>query len=152
MDFAFVKNVWEKDAFELIADKTFRLEDIRSGLHMMREAAITAEDASSRKVNLEHAKKSVEKLDTFNIKKSSDLTPDEVMVLKIARENPNTKIGDLFRIYQNKGNTSVYKTFQRRIKKLEANKFIAVEKIEGGKEGTTTIIKCKELEKKLSEF
>jgi hypothetical protein len=45
-----------------------------------------------------------------------------------------------------------YKTFQRKIEKLSKSKFISTEKIAGGKEGKTTIIRAQNVEKKLSDF
>ena len=72
-------------------------------------------------------------------------------ILEIAKVNTDKKIGALYKIYQDKGGKANYKTFQRKIKKLADNKFISVEKITGGAEGTTTIIK-KAQTKKLTDF
>src|SRR3989338_8126628 len=44
MEYAFVPNVWEENAFEAIANKTAEAEDMRSGLYLMREAGNIAED------------------------------------------------------------------------------------------------------------
>ena len=55
MDYAFHANVFSDDAFELIAKKTFEMQDIRTGLYLMKEAGRIAEDKSSRKIILEHA-------------------------------------------------------------------------------------------------
>ena len=148
---AFYPDIWEQDAFELIVKKTAELEDIRSGLHLMREAANIAENKSLKKVSLEHAEEAVKKLDTFTIKKSSDLQSDERMILDIIKNNSNAKIGDLYKIYKEKGGSIVYKSFQRKIDKLRKNKFISVEKTVGGKEGNTTIVKYAHT-KKLTEF
>ena len=46
MGYAFVPGIWENDAFDLIVKKTFESEDIRTGLHMMRESGNIAEDKS----------------------------------------------------------------------------------------------------------
>ncbi len=150
-DYAFVPGVWEDDAFELVANKAAELEDIRAGLYLMRESGLAAENKSSKKINIEYAKEAINKLDEFSIKKSTDLEEDENFILGIVRENPDSKIGDLYKLYQEKGGTSTYKTFQRKINKLNMNNFVTVEKLAGGKEGKTTIVGCSKT-KKLTEF
>ncbi len=119
----------------------------------MKEAGMIAENKSSRKIILEHAKSALAKLDDFSIKKSSDLEDDTRVILSIIKENQGKKIGDLFKIYQEKSGRLGYKTFQRKITKLEKNKFINVTKTEGGSMGNTSIISYKKPEtKKLTDF
>ena len=151
VSYAFVPNVWEEEAFELIASKTYEIKDIRTGLYLLREAGNIAEDEASRKILVSHAKKALEKLDNFSINKSEDLEEEAKFILGIIKENPQKKIGELYKIYQEKGGNAVYKTFQRKIKKLEDGKFIKVKKIAGGKEGKTSIISPSQI-KKLDEF
>jgi len=149
--YAFVPNVFADDAFELIVKKTGEAEDIRMGLHLMREAGNIAEDKSSRKINLEHSTLAVTKISEFTIKKSSELNEDEQSILEIIKKNSERKIGDLYNIYKEKGGKLVYKSFQRKIDKLQKNKFISVKKVTGG-EGNTSIIKYASPTKKLTEF
>jgi len=78
LEYAFVPNVFENNAFNLIADKTYELKDIRCGLHLMKESALIAEDKSSRKITLEHAKEALTKLDEFSVKNDTDL--DSVLI------------------------------------------------------------------------
>ncbi|MDP7197965.1 MAG: hypothetical protein QF864_17495, partial [SAR202 cluster bacterium] len=104
-----------------------------------------------KKIKLEFAEEACKKIDEFTIKKSTDLASDENMILDIIKDNSNAKIGDIFKIYQQKGGSLVYKSFQRKIDKLCKNKFISVEKTEGGKGGNTSIIKYAQT-KKLTEF
>ena len=151
MEYAFHPNAWVSDAFELIAKKTFDVQDIRAGLYLMKEAGQLAEDKSSRKIGLEHAQQAIQKIDEFSIKKTTELSTDEQLILDLIKSNSGKKIGDIFRIYLAKGGNMVYKTFQRKIDKLQKNKFIVVEKTEGGNEGNTTIIRHNS-EKKLTEF
>jgi len=151
-EYAFVQNVWEDDAFELIVKKTADAEDIRTGLYLMREAGNISEDKSSRKITLQHAQEALSKVDKFTIKKSTDLNEDEQFVLDIIKNNSEKKIGDLYNIYKEKNGKLVYKSFQRRIDKLQKNKFINVKKTQGGKDGNTTIIKYATETKKLTEF
>lgn len=152
MEYAFVSNVWDDDAFELIVKKTAELEDIRVGLHLMREAGNVAEDKSSRKITLEHSKDAITKIDQFTIKKSIDLTEDEREILDIIKKNSEKKIGDLYIIYKEQGGKLVYKSFQRKIEKLSKNKFVSVTKTSGGAEGNTSIVKYATETKKLTEF
>ncbi len=148
---AFHPGVMSEDAFELIAKKTAEMQDIRTGLHLMREAGLIAENKSSRKILLEHAKQALEKIDEFSIKNPKELASDEQMILDIVKGDSGKRIGDLFKMYQNKGGKLVYKSFQRKIEKLEKNKFICVEKTAGGEEGNTTIVKVNS-EKKLTDY
>ncbi len=151
MEYAFVPNVWSDDAFELIAKKTAEIQDLRTGLHLMKEAGRIAEDKSSRKISLEHAQQALNKINEFTIKETTDLASDEQLILNLVKGNSGKRIGDLFKIYQDSGGNLVYKSFQRKIDKLQKNKFIVVEKIAGGDEGNTTIVKTNS-EKKLTEF
>ena len=151
MEYAFYPNVWNDDVFELIVKKTANVQDIRTGLYLMKEAGTIAEDKSSRKITLEHAQQALQKIDEFSIKKINDLATDEQLILDLIKTNSGKKIGGIFKIYQSNGGTLAYKSFQRRIDKLQKNKFIAVEKTAGGEEGNTTIIRHNS-EKRLTEF
>jgi archaeal cell division control protein 6 len=151
-NYAFAPNIWDEDAFDLIAKKTSGVEDIRTGLHLMREAGNIAEDISSRKITLEHAQQALKKIDTFTIKKSTDLNQEENAILSIVKKNSDKKIGDLYTIYKEAGGKLVYKSFQRKIDKLEKNKFVSVKKTSGGKDGNTTIIRYATQTKRLTEF
>ena len=150
-EYAFHPGVLSNEAFELIAKKTFELQDIRTGLHLMKESALIAEDKSSRKISLEHAQQALNKIDEFTIKSPEELESEEKMILDLAKKNSGDKIGDLFKKYQESGGKLVYKSFQRKIERLEKSKFITVEKTAGGDEGNTTIIKSNS-ERKLTEF
>ena len=151
MEYAFHANVFGNDAFEIIAKKAFEAQDIRNGLYLMKESALIAEAKSSRKILLEHARQALAKADEFTINKSSELATDEQLILELVKDNSGKKIGEFFRMYQEKGGKLTYKSFQRKIDRLEKGKFISVEKTAGGQEGNTTIIKSSS-EKKLTEF
>lgn len=150
LEYAFVPGVWDDEAFNLAAKKTFELKDIRSGLYLLKEAGNLAEDKSSRKILLDHVNAAIKKLDEFSIKSSEDLETETKMILDLVREKPGNKIGDLYKAYQENGGKMVYKTFQRKIKKLADNKFLSLERVTG-KEGNTTIVKLFNI-KKLDEF
>lgn len=149
--YAFYDNVWTDEAFKLVAEKTFDAKDIRTGLYLLKQSGVAAEEKSSKKILLEHAKHAVEKLGDFSIKKSSDLEEDTRLILSIVKQHSGKKIGDLFNIYKEKNGKNTYKTFQRKIESLEKNKFITVNKFSGGKEGSTSIISIRD-EKKLTDF
>lgn len=150
--YAFAPNVWDDDAFELIVKKTSEAQDIRLGLHLMRESGNIAEDKSSRKISIDNVNDAIKKIDKFTIKKSDDLTEDEQNVLSIIKNNSEKKIGDLYITYKEQGGELVYKSFQRKIDKLEKNKFVSVKKITGGPDGNTSIVKYATETKKLTEF
>ena len=150
-NYAFVQGVWEQDAFTLAVEKTGEVKDIRTGLFILKESGNAAEDESSRKITKKHVEKAITKLnDNFSIKDSEQLDKETQNILDLVKNNPNKKIGDLFKIYEEQVGKAVYKTFQRKIKKLSDNKFISTKKISGGAEGSTTIINPEN--KKLTDF
>ena len=149
-DYAFHENVFEKNAFDKTVEATYGMKDIRTGLYLLKEAATLAEEQSSRKVTLDHVNKALHKIEELP-RKNLDLDPDEQSLLNLAKEYSGKKIGELYKLYQEHGGTLSYKTFQRRIAHLEEGKFITVKKIEGGAEGSTSIITYNGM-KKLTEF
>ncbi|MBN2454543.1 AAA family ATPase [Candidatus Woesearchaeota archaeon] len=150
-DAAFVQGIWEDAAFETIARKTSEMQDMRSGLYLMKESANAAEDRSSKKITSDDVKKALTKLDEFTIKTKESLDEDLKAILAIIKEKSGKRIGEIYKSYQEKGGKTAYKTFQRRIAKLEQDKFIETKKIAGGSEGATTIISFAK-EKKLTEY
>ena len=146
LEAAFHEGIWEDDAFEAVVQKTAGLKDIRTGIYLLREAAMHAEDRSSKKINIDDVQAAFAKMDDFTIKKSTELESETQQILKIVRENSGKKIGDLYKVYQDQGGEASYKTFQRKITSLEKNKFVSLTKSTGAG-GNTTIV-----EKKLTEF
>lgn len=144
--YAFPEGIWDDNAFSRIVKKTFELKDIRTGLFLMREAALIAEEQSKKKISLPDVERAVAKLDDFSIKSSAELPEDTRFVLSIVKENSGKKIGDLYKLYQGKGGKHTYKTFQRKIAELDKNNFISTKKKKGAG-GSTTIV-----EKKLTDF
>jgi len=154
IEYAFAKNVWEESAIEEIAKKTAELADIRTGLYLLKEAGEIAESKSSKRITEEHALSAIEIIDEFSIKDPKELEEEMQLILKSIKGNSGKKIGEIYRAYQDAGGKMVYKTFQRKVKKLEQGKFITTNSIAGGAEGKTTIISSKSAkeEKKLSDF
>jgi len=150
-DFAFVPGVWETDAFALAAQKAADIRDIRGGLHILRESGLVAESHSSKKITVDYVKEALSKTEQFFARKPDNLEEDMKIILDIIAENEGKKIGDIYKVYQAKGGSAIYKTFQRRIRKLADNRFIETKSISGGTEGRTTIINICKL-KKLTDF
>ncbi|MBI2550340.1 AAA family ATPase [Candidatus Woesearchaeota archaeon] len=151
MEFVFAPGVWDTDAFEAVVQKAFNMQDIRSGLYMMKEAANTAEERNSGNVTAADVAAAAKKLEEFSIKKTEELEDETRFILNIVKKNSGRKIGETYEAYKEAGGSMVYKTFQRRIAKLEDDRFISTEKVVGGSEGSTTIVKFGR-EKKLTEF
>lgn len=151
-DYAFVEGAFDKDAFELVVNKTFELSDIRVGLHLLKESGNIAEDEALRKVRLEHVKKAISKLSDFTVKKEEELDAETKFVLEIVKKNPGKRIGEIYKAYKDAGGDAVYKTFQRRIKRLEQSRFVTLSRIVGGAAGKTTIVNLADKTKKLTEF
>jgi archaeal cell division control protein 6 len=143
---AFVPGVWEDAAFNRAAAKAVEIKDIRAGLFVMRESALVAEGFSRKKITLADVEKAVSSLSSFSAKKTEELEEEERFILGIVREHSGKRIGDLFKVYEEKGGRQSYKTFQRKIADLNQNSFISTKK-QTGEGGNTTIV-----EKKLSDY
>ncbi|MEM4260630.1 MAG: AAA family ATPase [Candidatus Woesearchaeota archaeon] len=142
IQYAFIDNIWNDDALSVVVKKAFELKDIRSGLFLIKESALVAEEKGSRKIKKEHVNIALLKLDEFVIKSSLDLDEESQKIFKIIKENSGQKIGDLFKLYQKSGGVQSYKSFQRKIAKLDEGKYISLEKTHGSG-GNTTIINKK---------
>lgn len=151
-NYAFYPDVLEDEALSSISNKSFQTKDIRTGLHLLREAGLAAEDKSSKKINKEHAELAIKKIDDFTIKKDEDLESQTRLLLEIIKENSGKKSGEIFALYAQKGSTDSYRTFHRKMKHLENSKFITIEKIDGGSEGKTSIINYNKTSKTLGDF
>jgi archaeal cell division control protein 6 len=144
--YAFPEGVWEEGAFNKLTKKTYEIKDIRTGLFLMRESALIAEEQSKKKISISDVDKAITKLENFTIKSSAELEEDTRFILSIVKDNSGKKIGDLYELYQKKGGKHTYKTFQRKIEELDKGRFISTKK-QKGTGGNTTIV-----EKKLTDF
>jgi cell division control protein 6 len=152
LDIAFHPTVWDVPAFDLVAKKAAEVKDIRGGLFLMKTAALEAESKLQRKVAAEHVQAAVSRMDEFFVKNQEELEDDTRKILDLVTRDPGRKIGDLFHSYQKEGGKGSYKTFQRKIARLEQNRFITLEKSGGGAGGNTTIVHKNSDIKKLDEF
>lgn len=148
-DFAFAKNVWEEEAFENIVKKSYELRDIRTGLHLMKEAGVLAENSSSKKINIEHTTKIIENLKAYKLKDSTELTEDQKITLSLIKENSGKSIKELHEIYEKRYGQISYRTFFDRIKQLEKIGNITTKTKEGP--GNSNIVTYGTV-KKLNEF
>jgi len=123
--YAFNQNIFEEKAFNSIAEETFRLQDIRTGLFLLKEAALIAENKSLKKIKLEHSEEAIKKLATFTSKDEKGLQEDEKQILELIKDNSGKSIKDLYGIYSLNNNLA-YRTFQRKIKQLETAKQITL--------------------------
>jgi len=143
--YAFNSECVDDAALEIISKKAADLKDIRIGLFLLRESAIVAGEKNSSRITDEHARAALEKINQFTIKSTDELDDEAKLILKIVKEHSGKKIGDLFKLYEKAGGRTSYKTFQRKITKLEEGRFISLERTHAG--GNTTIVN-----KKLTEY
>ena len=148
-EYALVPNTLEKEAFELITQKTYELNDIRAGLFLIKESTTIAESQSSRKILLKHASEAAKKLTEFKIKSSKDLKEDSYEILQLIKEESGKTIAQLHEIYNKKEPIS-YRNFFRKIQDLSKSGRINL-KIDEEQPGKPTIVEY-DKEKKLTEF
>lgn len=140
VDYAFFPGVWSCEAFDLAVEKTCQLGDIRCGLLMLKKAGKAAEDESCRQIEPKHVEKILSKVDKYSVKGSSDLDQDTRTILNLIRDSSGSAVHDVFKVYQQAGGTQVYRSFYRKVKYLEMNKYIVIQKVYGGKKGNTSVI------------
>jgi len=146
LNYAFYEGVWNEESFNIVYNKAFQAKDIRTGLFILRESALIAEENSSKKITKEHVLQALNKIEEFTIKNIDLMEEETQLIYKLIKNQSGSKIGDLYKEYQKKGGTNSYKTFQRKIIKLEQAKFIKTKK-QTGVGGNTTIV-----EKKITDY
>lgn len=146
--FAFVPDILDEQAFQIISKKTFENKDIRTGLFLLKEAGEFAELKAQRKITLENANQAIQKLENFKIKKLDSLSQEENFLLELIKENSGKPRIDFFKQYQKKFSKS-YRSFSRKIRELEKAKLISSE--ENFEKGKTTILHYSE-DKNLNDF
>ena len=149
LEFAFVPNSFDKDAFNLIAEKCYEIGDIRMGLFLLKEAGEFAEQGSSKKITIDHAKYVIEKLKDFKIRDAEKLEREEIEILRIIKENSGKKIKEIYEVYKNNGGDKSYSTFHRKINELKSNNLVETEEKNLGEGGKSYIVNYI---KKLDEF
>ena len=151
--YAFVNGVFDQEAFSMIAEKTFEIGDIRSGLFLLKNAGEEAEGKSKRKISIEDAKKAIERLDEFQRKSTNLLGEEEEFILSVIKANSGISAKDMYDEYMKSGGQQAYSTFQRKLKNLDKSKFITVKDMNYGRGRTTKVwYGGPENEKKLQDF
>ncbi|MEK6904317.1 MAG: AAA family ATPase [Nanoarchaeota archaeon] len=150
VEHAFVANVFEKDAFEVAAEKAYSLGDVRAGLFLLKEAGEIAEGRASRKITLGDANKAVEKLKEFKIRSSLSFNETDQKILDIIKANSGKSATDLFEIFQREGGDKTYRTFWRKIESLKKSRAITVQEVYKGP-GRTTLVHYGSL-KKITDY
>tara|TARA_Y100000310_G_scaffold326983_1_gene392660 strand:- start:1132 stop:2190 length:1059 start_codon:yes stop_codon:yes gene_type:complete len=145
-DFAFVPNVFQEEAFDLIVNKTFQLKDMRSGLFLLRESGNQAEMRASKQIIKDHSLKAVQKLESFKIKNSADFDDHTQQILNLIKENQGMTIKELFDAYLAKNGDLAFSTFNRKVLGLKKNKMINIEQGTGQNPGKV------HYHKKLADF
>ena len=151
MHYAFVPGVWDADAFALVAEHTAKAGDIRQGLFLMRESGTLAEEKASRRITGEHVRAAISKATQFSVNAYASLDDELKSILALVNAHRGLKMGELFQEYLAKGGTISYRSFTRKIEQLEKGRFVATERVAGGREGNTTLVRMFG-EKKLTEF
>ncbi len=149
-EYAFVPGCWEEEAFTEIVERCLETNDLRVGLYLMREAGNLAEERGLRKIALPQVATAIKKVDDFTVRPPEDLSGELQAVLEVVKEHSGKKIGDIYNAYSAADSSISYKSFHRRIEKLEESRFITTEKVSGGG-GNTTLVHYAS-EKKLTEF
>ncbi|MBS3118336.1 AAA family ATPase, partial [Candidatus Woesearchaeota archaeon] len=73
LGYAFQEGVWDEPSFEAVVEKTAELNDLRTGLYIMREAGQLAEDRAERKISLGQVGEAIRKAEEFTIKEKDEL-------------------------------------------------------------------------------
>tara|TARA_Y100000310_G_scaffold338750_1_gene429325 strand:- start:1104 stop:2150 length:1047 start_codon:yes stop_codon:yes gene_type:complete len=119
---SFYENVLDDEQFEKIVERTVDLEDIRTGLFLLKETGNAAEIRSARKCNEEDVNKAIAKLGSF-IKNRIALNEEEKEILRLVKEKPNINSALICQAYKEIFNKSE-RTFRRKVAKLKDNKLI----------------------------
>jgi len=146
VEYAFVKNVFEKNCIGEVAKKTNELNDVRAGIFLLKEAGDFAEQRASKKVSLDDVKKAISRLPEFKIK--NDLNEEQNKILELVKKYSGKPIKDIYNYY-NKDIS--YRTFRRRLEELKDAKLITLEERSIGKMGKVAYAYYG-LNKKLVEF
>jgi len=145
-DYALVNGVFNEEDFNIIADKSFELGDIRIGLHLIKEAVTIAENNSCKNIKKEFIEEAINKVDNL---KTDNLDEKEKLIVNLIKLNSGKRLKELHDLFINNGNDIPYRTFFDKIKKLEKNGIISTKELEGP--GKATIVNYNE-NKKLDEF
>jgi len=147
-EYAFYPNVINKNLIEIIAKKTFELQDIRAGIYLLKESGNLAESRSSKVINNDDVENAIKKLQDFKIRNSKEISNEKNELLELVKNNSGRAASDLFKIY----NRDIsYKTFRRRLEDLASSRLITLEDKSIGAKGKITYVYFG-ISKSLNEF
>ncbi|HLC63127.1 MAG TPA: AAA family ATPase [Candidatus Nanoarchaeia archaeon] len=137
IDYAFPPKVFPLLSLKEISEIAFQAKDVRSGIYLLKESGLIAEQESSRVITQEHIQKSIEKFKDFQVKDKQE-TPEQIQgLLEFIKQNQNKTSTELFDLYAPK---TSYRTFHRNLQKLESSGLIKLEETNKGP-GKSTIVK-----------
>ena len=146
MEHALVNGVFSEEDFNLIVDKSFELGDIRTGLHLIKESAMLAENKSCKNIKKEFVEEAISKIDDLKI---DSFDAKEKLIIGLVKINSGKRLKELHDLFISNGNDIPYRTFFDKIKKLEKNGVICTKELEGP--GKATIVSYNG-DKKIDEF
>jgi len=138
IEFGFAKNTFGEEALKLISTKTYEKNDLRTGIYLLRESGLIAENEGSKNILDKHALEAIEKLK--DIKLESSDKPKKTF-LNLVKENSGKVCFDLYTIYRKDGGKKSYRTFSRKINDL-VEKGLAIRKeiSKGSSAGNSSVI------------
>ena len=139
---AFVPNIWDEQAFDMVVKKCYELNDIRSGIFLLRQSGLMAESKASRKILPEHSEKAIEKLVSMKIRSSNDFTDEEKYVHSLVKQLAGKTATEMYSEYK-KVHDKSYRTFYRKIKELEEAGLVEIEDFVSDVGGRSSIIRPK---------
>jgi len=149
-EYAFVSGVLSSDILDAVSKKAHDSRDLRVGLYLLKETGNVCEERGCKTIEKNDMNNAVCKLDGFKIKE--DLEDEQNIILDLIKSNNGESISILSRIYNEKCGSDVsYKTFRRRLDRLEKAKLIRLEEEFTGMKGKAVNVYFKDV-RKLDEF
>ena len=142
VEYAFVKNVWDRISLNKVIDKVAAVGDIRMGLFLLKEAANIAEQKSSKRIKEEHIDLALTRLDDY---KRGKLDNEQINLYDVIKSNEGRTIKEIYEEY-NKVNNMSYRNFHRKIEELNQKSIIKMEDHTSEKGGKTFLLKTKKLD------
>ncbi len=118
--FGFAKDVFKDQALKLVANKAYETNDLRVGIHLLKESGIIAENEGSKFILEKHVLEAIDKLKDFKV----DNIEKNKTILNLIKENSGKSCLELYNIYKKEGGRKSYKTFSRKVNDLVEKKLV----------------------------
>ncbi|MBU1203568.1 MAG: AAA family ATPase [Nanoarchaeota archaeon] len=138
--YAFVQDLFQENILKQIAKKTFELQDMRTGLYLLKESAEIAESRSSKEITQEHINQAMQKLKDYKRIPANNLDPDISSLLSIIKQNTGKSTKDIHDIYNQTQKIVSYKTLRRKLEKLKQANLIDIKEEFLGVSGKTSTV------------